>query len=110
MVQLEMIEKVRLLAEESGAISAVLMYGSFVKNEGDTYSDIEFYVFVHPDIEFDHYHWVNSIEPVRTFFTNEFGSEVAIFKNLIRGEFHFLPIRHIVRLNHSTLEIIFFLP
>ena len=55
MIQLEMIEKVQLWAQKSDAISAVFMYGSFVKNEGDTYSDIEFYVFLNPDIEFDRF-------------------------------------------------------
>ena len=95
MIQLEMIEKVQLWAQKSDAISAVFMYGSFVKDEGDTYSYIEFYVFLNADIEFDRYRWVNSIEDVRIFFINEFGSEVAIFRNLIRGEFHFLPKREI---------------
>ena len=92
MIQLEMIEKVQLWAQKSDAISSVFMYGSFVKNEGDIYSDIEFYVFLNPEIEFDRNQWVNSIEQTHTFFINEFGSEVAIFTNLIRGEFHFLPV------------------
>ncbi|MGO1245609.1 aminoglycoside 6-adenylyltransferase [Sphingobacterium sp. JB170] len=95
MIQLEMIEKVQLWAQKNDAISAVFMYGSFVKDEGDIYSDIEFYVFLNPDIEFDRYRWVNSIEHVHTFFINEFGSEVAIFRNLIRGEFHFLPVSEV---------------
>ena len=32
---------------------------------------------------------------VQLFFTNEFGIEVAVFDNLIRGEFHFLPVEQI---------------
>lgn len=85
-----MIERVRLLAQKSAAISSVLMYGSFVKGEGDEYSDIEFYVFLHSDADFDKKLWVNTIEETELFFVNEFGTEVAVFSNLVRGEFHFL--------------------
>lgn len=45
MVQLEMIKRVKTLALENSNISAVLMYGSFMKGEGDQFSDIEFYTF-----------------------------------------------------------------
>ncbi len=63
-----MIKRATLLASNHLAISALLMYGSFVKNEGDVFSDIEFYVFLNPGDEFDSQDWVNQIAPVSTFF------------------------------------------
>ena len=32
---------------------------------------------------------LNQIHPLALYFTNEYGSEVAIFENMVRGEFHF---------------------
>lgn len=92
-----MISRVRELAQADERIVSVLMYGSFMKGEGDIYSDIEFYLFYKTD--FDHREWVSEIRPVLLFFTNEFGIEEAIFDNLIRGEFHFAPAaeREVVR-------------
>ena len=99
MVQLEMIERVKSLAHQSAAISAVLMYGSFVKGEGDEYSDIEFYIFLNPDINFDKQSWITSIQKIELFFLNEFGTEVAIFENLVRGEFHFMDVDQVGIIN-----------
>lgn len=93
LVQQNMIEQVCNLGRADDNISAILMYGSFIKGEGDRYSDIEFYLFHHRD--FDHRDWVGRIRPVRLFFTNEFGTEVAVFDNLVRGEFHFAPLDEI---------------
>ena len=87
--QLEMIGQVRRLAEDDPRLSAVLMYGSFIKGEGDQYSDIEFYLFYERPL--DHLEWVGGLRPVEMFFKNEHGTEVAVFDNLVRGEFHFLP-------------------
>ena len=42
MTQLQMIDKTKSIAQNDKNISAVFMYGSFTKNEGDKYSDIEF--------------------------------------------------------------------
>lgn len=95
MIQLEMIERVRLQANESAAITSVLMYGSFAKGEGDAYSDIEFYVFIKPEQPFDSRVWINSIRDTALYYTNEFGTEVAIFDNLVRGEFHFMKVDEI---------------
>jgi len=93
LIQTEMIGKVKALAAADENLAAVLMYGSFIKGEGDGYSDIEFYLFYRRDL--DHRAWVAQIRPLRLFFRNEFGTEVAIFDNLIRGEFHFSPIEEI---------------
>lgn len=90
MVQLQMIDRTKFIAQQDENVSAVFMYGSFTKNEGDPYSDIEFYVFLKSKNDFSAISWVGQIHPVALYFTNEYGSEVAIFENMVRGEFHFL--------------------
>lgn len=90
MIQEEMISKVRDLAMNDNRVSAVLMYGSFIKGEGDRFSDIEFYIFTYSD--FNKTEWVEKIAPLALFFKNEYGTDVAVFENLIRGEFHFSDI------------------
>ena len=92
MEQLKMIDKVRGQALADERVSAVLMYGSFTSGEGDRYSDIEFYVFLREESGFDKLEWLNGIRPVEMLFTNEFGTDVAVFDNLVRGEFHFHSI------------------
>lgn len=110
MIQQEMINKVRQLASETEDISAVLMYGSFMIGEGDEYSDIEFYIFLRDVNEFDKLQWVEKIAPVDLFFTNEFGTDVAVFSNLIRGEFHFQPLAEINVVRSWIGEITFEYP
>lgn len=95
MTQLQMIDTTKSIAQKDENVSAVLMYGSFTKNEGDQYSDIEFYIFLKNKENFSAEKWVNQIYPTALYFTNEYGSEVAIFENLIRGEFHFLTLNEI---------------
>jgi len=95
MEQLQMIERICELAQRDDQVSAVLMYGSFVKGEGDCYSDIEFYVFLLEGVEIDKQKWLSEIRPVEMLFTNEFGTDVAVFDNLIRGEFHFHSVSEI---------------
>ena len=90
MIQLQMIDKTKSIAQNDKNISAVFMYGSFTKNEGDKYSDIEFYIFLKDKEYFSAGNWVSQIHPLALYFTNEYGSDVAIFENMIRGEFHFL--------------------
>jgi len=91
--QLQMIDKTRSIAQKDINVSAVLMYGSFTKDEGDQYSDIEFYIFLNAKEKFSGENWVSQIHPLAVYFKNEFGSEVAIFENMVRGEFHFLTTR-----------------
>lgn len=90
MVQWQMIDAVKSIAQNDENISAVLMYGSFTKGEGDRYSDIEFYIFLKEKESFSAEDWVKQVHPLAIYFTNEYGSEVAVFENMIRGEFHFL--------------------
>jgi lincosamide nucleotidyltransferase len=90
MKQYQIIKKIVEQAEHDTNVSAVLMYGSFIRNEGDEYSDVEFYIFLYDKTGFDSHRCVNQIEKTSLFFTNEFGIEVAIFDSMIRGEFHFV--------------------
>ena len=91
-LQKQMIESVRKLSQQHEKISAVLMYGSFIKDEGDQFSDIEFYIYYRGNEMPDKISFISQIASVSLFFTNEFGTDVAIFDNLIRGEFHFHPV------------------
>lgn len=90
--QNELIAKVKQLVELDKQISACMMYGSFTKGEGDQYSDIEFYVFLKDNMvsAFDSAKWLYEVAPYSLLYQNEYGTEVVIFENLIRGEFHFL--------------------
>lgn len=107
MLQLQMIEKVRQLALMNEDISAVLMYGSFTKGEGDRYSDIEFHIYHRAEECPDQLDFVAQVAPVLLFFTNEFGTDVAIFENMIRGEFHFHPVSDVENVKTWT-EVISF--
>lgn len=91
--QARLIDRVRRRCREDARVWAALMYGSFAKDEGDRHSDVEFYVFVDDDESdaFDAEAWVASIAPLLAFFVNEFGTHVAVFDGLVRGEFHFEP-------------------
>ncbi len=93
MIQKKLIKKIKEKCETDSRISACMMYGSFTKGEGDQYSDIEFYIFLKSETaeKFRSSEWLKDIAPYNLLFFNEFGSEVVVFSNLIRGEFHFLP-------------------
>ena len=95
MLQKELISKVKDKGTETPGIDAIMMYGSFTHGCGDIFSDIEFYIFIDDEIykDFNSKEWVSGISPFYTSFYNEFGTEVFIFKSLIRGEFHFLPVK-----------------
>lgn len=95
--QEQIIEKVKIKSKEDKRIAASMMYGSFTNGEGDRYSDVEFYIFLEEDEaeSFVSRNWVSEIYPIELMFKNEYGTEVAIFENLIRAEFHFLPLSQI---------------
>ncbi len=86
-----MIRRVKQLCQDDERLLAALMYGSFTQGEGDAFSDIEFHLFFRKDelSTRDQAVWVSQVAPLSVFFTNEFGTKVAIFDNLVRGEFHF---------------------
>ncbi len=91
--QEELISLVSEKCECDPAVSAGMMYGSFTKGEGDQYSDVEFYIFLKNE-EMEKFHsakWISDIAPCDLHFLNEYGTEVVVFSDLVRGEFHFLP-------------------
>ena len=89
--QEDMIERVRELCGQDDRVVAALMYGSFALGEGDRFSDIEFYLFFEDGATegLREEAWVGQIAPLALYYVNEFGNGIAIFENLIRGEFHF---------------------
>jgi len=86
-----MIEKVRELSERDERVVATLIYGSFALGQGDRFSDIEFYLFFEDEVSegLEEEAWVGQIAPLDLYYVNEFGNGIAIFEDLIRGEFHF---------------------
>lgn len=92
--QLVLIDRVRELCARDERVVAALMYGSFIRGEGDAFSDIEFYVFGADAAiaSLDREAWIRAIAPLRSCFVNEYGTTVAIFDDWIRGEFHFEPL------------------
>ena len=89
--QHELIDRVKELCARDEGLDAALMYGSFTKDEADEHSDIEFWLFHTPAARasLDPHAWCASIAPVTAVLRNEFGAHVAVFRRLVRGEFHF---------------------
>ncbi|MFD0560669.1 hypothetical protein ACFQ2M_00480 [Kitasatospora saccharophila] len=73
------------------------MYGSFAAGEADEHSDIEFWLFFTEArlAEVDPHGWCSRIAPLSYGLLNEFGSYVAFFPGLVRGEFHFATVEGI---------------
>ena len=86
-----LIERVRSLCLSDLRLDAALTYGSFGSGEGDRFSDNEFWLFFTDDTlaSVDSRMWCEQIAPVSLMVLNEFGTQVAILENLVRGEFHF---------------------
>jgi lincosamide nucleotidyltransferase B/F len=105
LVQEEMIHKVGELCQADERLVAALTYGSFTQGEGDAFSDIEFWIFVHDKAlaKLDEAAWVARVRPLEAYFASEFGTGVAIFDNLVRGEFHFEPASRMARLRDWPL-------
>jgi lincosamide nucleotidyltransferase len=97
LLQEHMIERVRALCQADPHVEAAMMYGSFAYGEGDEYSDIEVLLFFDNDFfpALNRQQWLEQIAPVEMLFVNEFGISVAIFANLIRGEFHFHTVSEV---------------
>lgn len=100
LLQKQIIQKVKQRCEQDANVTSCMMYGSFTKGEGDPYSDVEFYIFLSDEYfgQFQSRQWVAEVAAYDLMFHNDFDTEVVIFSNLIRGEFHFLPA--------SKLEVI----
>lgn len=89
--QEHLIARVRGLCRDDKRLVAALTYGSFAQGTADMHSDIEFWLFFHPEsaATLDKDLWLESVAPYQYSVVNEFGSHVVIFPGLIRGEFHF---------------------
>ncbi|MBR7830707.1 nucleotidyltransferase domain-containing protein [Actinospica sp. MGRD01-02] len=94
MLQLELIERVKAVCRADPGLDGALMYGSFAKGEADEHSDIEFWLFFTARGRPDPAEWCARIAPVSYLIRNEFGAHVAIFPQLVRGEFHFASVSH----------------
>ena len=84
------IEKIRSLSKNDKAFIGVVMYGSFTRDEGDQYSDVEFCFYI-DDLKYNDFNfkkWITQIQTIEACFQNEWGITTVIFDNLIRGEFH----------------------
>lgn len=95
--QEELIARVRETCSADEGLDAALMYGSFAAGEADRHSDIEFWLFFTPErrAEIDPASWCGGIAPISYGLLNEFGSFVAFFPGLVRGEFHFATVDEI---------------
>lgn len=95
--QEELIGRVREKCATDEGLDAALMYGSFAAGEADEHSDIEFWLFFTPQrhAEIDPHSWCADIAPISYGLLNEFGTYVAFFPGLVRGEFHFATVDEI---------------
>ena len=92
--QESLIARVRASCSADPRLDAALMYGSFAQGSADEHSDIEFWLFfgADPGAPRD---WIAQVAPLVHLVRNEFGAHVAIFRGLIRGEFHFASVADI---------------
>lgn len=99
--QHELIARTREVCLRDPGLTAALTYGSFAAGEGDAHSDVEFWLFFAPEgaAGVDPAEWCGRIAPVNLLVRNEFGTDVAFFDDLVRGEFHFATTRDIERLS-----------
>lgn len=102
LIQHQMIDRVQHIVRHDDRIVAALMYGSFLKDEADRFSDIEFWLYFDPaDLDtVDPRQWCEQIRPIQLLVVNEFDTHVAIFDNLVRGEFHFARTERIRDVRH----------
>jgi lincosamide nucleotidyltransferase len=91
LAQERLIARVREVCAADDRLDAALMYGSFAADEGDVYSDVEFWLFFEPQWhgQVDTRAWCEQVAPVLHLLRNEFGTDVVVFPGLVRGEFHF---------------------
>lgn len=95
--QQELIARVRAKCAADEGLDAALMYGSFAAGEADEHSDIEFWLFFTPErrAAIEPASWCADIAPISHGLVNEFGTYVAFFPGLVRGEFHFVTTEEI---------------
>ncbi len=91
LIQESMIERLCHICHQDQRLVAAMLYGSFSYGEGDQYSDVDCLLFFQDEAltKIDQIAWISQIAPVELYFFNEWGTGVAVFDNLVRGEFHF---------------------
>ncbi|MDV6375516.1 hypothetical protein [Deinococcus arenicola] len=95
--KLELTRHAELDAQLRGAMCAdprithALAYGSFTQGTADRFSDLEYWLYLRPDAEFDVRGWLEKLVPVLHFVVNEFGTPTAILPGLLRLELHAVP-------------------
>jgi lincosamide nucleotidyltransferase len=96
----ELIGRLEEVCRADDRLLAAMHYGSFARGEADVYSDLDIMLFFVDEsvVGIDQRAWLEQIAPVELFYVNEFGNSVAIFDNLVRGEFHFDPAGEMARL------------
>ncbi|QFP77206.1 hypothetical protein [Deinococcus sp. AJ005] len=72
-------------------ITHALAYGSFTQGTADEFSDLEYWLYLEPDAEFDVHKWLEKLTPVLHGVVNEFGAFNAILSGLLRVELHAVP-------------------
>lgn len=93
MLQDELIARLAQLCRQDDRLLAAMHYGSYTRGEADHYSDLDIMLFFEDEAlaGIDQQTWLGQTAPLELFYVNEFGNSVAIFENLVRGEFHFDP-------------------
>lgn len=101
LAQDELIAGLEQLCREDERLLAAMHYGSYTRGEADRYSDLDIILFFDDEAlaGIDQRAWLSQIAPVELFYVNEFGNSVAIFEDLVRGEFHFDPAAKMTDLN-----------
>lgn len=91
LIQQRLIDRVREVCRTDDRMDAALLYGSFASGEADAHSDVEFWLFFLPQWhgQVEPRQWCAQLAPVSHLVRNEFGTDVAFFPSLVRGEFHF---------------------
>ena len=72
-------------------VTHALAYGSFTQGTADSFSDLEYWLYLRPGTEFDVLAWLERLTPVLHFVVNEFGTPTAVLPGLLRVELHAVP-------------------
>jgi lincosamide nucleotidyltransferase len=79
-------------------ITHALAYGSFTQGTADSFSDLEYWLFLAPAAELDVREWPGGLMPIQHFVVNEFGTFTAILPGLLRVELPAVPNTQLAKL------------